>query len=275
MFVGGGFQNSSVIFHYSITADVWTPCPRSPAIQHGLATIDGELVSIGGKVSGRATNMVYTLANGKWKAVIPPMPTPRYLPSTVSYNNDIILAAAGITSTASNGEALSTRIVEVYVKGQQWYATKTLPTPINTLSTCVVDNTCYMLGGVGESVDESRTTLHTSLTSIATSTLCEWKALPTKHPLSYSYLVELDGMLVSMGGSLDRVLRRGTRFICSYDFVADMWVECQGAQLPVPLYRPGLVKLPGNKVMIIGGQPEMQQFSNKVYIGRYEYHQCV
>ena len=31
------------------------------------------------------------------------------------------------------------------------------------------------------------------------------------------------------------------------------------------------VKLPGNKVMIIGGQPEMQQFSNKVYIGSYEY----
>ena len=129
------------------------------------------------------------------------MPTPRYLPSTVSYNNDIILAAAGITSTASNGEALSTRVVEVYVKGEQWYATKTLPTPINTLSTCVVDNMCYILGGVGESVDESRTTLHTSLTSIATSTSCEWKALPTKHPLSYSYLVELNGMLVSMGSS--------------------------------------------------------------------------
>ena len=71
---------------------------RCPAIQHGLATIDGELVSIGGKVSGRATNMVYTLANGKWKAVIPPMPTPRYLPSTVSYNNDIILAAAGMST---------------------------------------------------------------------------------------------------------------------------------------------------------------------------------
>ena len=72
----------------------------------------------------------------------------------------------------------------------------------------------------------------------------------------------LEGKVIAMGGSYYVMLRRGTRFISSYNFAADMWVECQGAQLPVPLYRPGLVKLAGNIVMIIGGQSEMKQYSN-------------
>ena len=97
----------------------------------------------------------------------------------------------------------------------------------------------------------------------------EWRT--TEYPLYFSSIVELEGKLIAMGGSYDAVLRHGTKFISSYDFAADMWVECQGAQLPVPLYRPGVVKLAGSKVMIIGGQSEMKQFSKQVYIGRHDY----
>lgn len=82
--------------------------------------------------------------------------------------------------------------------------------------------------------------------------------------------MELDGKLVNMGGSLDEALRCGTSFISTYDFTTNVWVECKGAELPVPLYRPGVVKLADNKVMVIGGQPKMQQFSNEVYIGSCE-----
>ena len=135
-----------------------------------------------------------------------------------------------------------------------------------------------MLGGIGQGRDPC-TTLHISLSNfikqVASATTMpeikgEWKILKTEHPLMFSSIVELEGKLTAMGGSYDAVLRHGTRFTSSYDFAADMWVECEGAQLPVPLYRPGVVKLAGNKVMIIGGQPEMQQFSNEVYIGSYE-----
>ena len=61
-------------------------------------------------------------------------------------------------------------------------------------------------------------------------------------------MVELDRKLVTTGGSCDAVVRRGTKFISIYDIATDMWLECQGAQLPVPLYRPGVVKLAGNKL---------------------------
>lgn len=74
-------------------------------------------------------------------------------------------------------------------------------------------------------------------------------------------------MLTAMGGTYDGRLRLGSKFISMYDFATDTWVECKGAELPVHLYRTGVVKLADNKVMVIGGQPKMQQFSNEVYIG--------
>jgi hypothetical protein len=95
----------------------------------------------------------------------------------------------------------------------------------------------------------------------------EWKMLK-EHPLFFSPLVELHGKLVAVGGSHDNILRRGTRFITYYDFAANIWVECTGAQLPAPLYKSGVVKIADNKVMIIGGQPEMQKFSDQIYIGK-------
>lgn len=291
VFVGGGFRikdTSSAIFQYSINNNRWTTIPQCPSFHQSLATLNGELISVGGMVSEGVTNIVYTFRDGEWEEVLPPMPTSRCLLSTVSHNNELMVAAGGRTGTSRNGKALRTQAVEIYIRDRQWYVTKQLPIPISALSTCVIGDVCYMLGGVGKKIEDSRTTLCISLptlieeavpasgSSFTPETKEEWELLTTKHPLLYSSLVELDGKLVAMGGSHEEVLRHGTRFISSYDFAADMWVECKGAQLPVPLYRPGVVKLADNKVMVIGGQPKMQQFSNEVYIGSYELktHHC-
>ena len=239
-------------------------------------------LSVGGITVHGKTNIVYTFRDGEWLEVLPPMPTPRYLLSTVSYNNKLIVAAGGRTGTARDGRALRTEAVEIYIRDQQWYTTKQLPIPISALSMCILGDMLYILGGVGSKIQDSRIALYATLptlieeaapasgSSITSETKEEWSILTAEHRLLYSSIVELDRKLVAMGGSHEVVLRRGTTFISSYDFAADMWVECQGAQLPVPLYRPGVVKLAGNKVMIIGGQPEMQQFSNEVYIGSYK-----
>ena len=72
-----------------------------------------------------------------------------------------------------------------------------------------------------------------------------------------------------MGGSVDPNRRRGSKFISTYDFATDTWVECKGAELPLALYRPGLVNLGNNKVMLIGGQPRSQSFSKVAFIGCY------
>ena len=277
VFVGGGFLNR-YIFQYSINDDAWTTLPQCPATEQGLTTLNGELISVGGKNSQRITNIVYTFSDGQWKKVLPAMPTPRFHFSTVSHNNELIVAAGGVTGRARDGEISKTRAVEIYIKDRQWYVTEQLPIWSSNVSTCVIGDTCYKMGGMGNKI-ETCMTLHISLSNFTKQVVPatampeirgEWSVLKTEYPLIYLSLVEIEGKLIAMGGSYDTVLRRGTRFISSYDFAADVWVECQGAQLPVPLYRPGVVKLPGNKVMIIGGQPEMKQFSKQVYIASYK-----
>ena len=281
VFLGGGLSNrfeTSAIFQYHIIDNRWTTLCQCPVLHQGLASLNDELISVGGKSSHGATNIVYTFRDNQWKEVLPPMPTPRYSLSTMSHN-DLIVAAGGSTGTARDGESLRTQAVEIYTRDRQWYITKPIPIPLVLASICMINDTCYILEGTG-GPKRCLTLVQVSLSSLIEEAIpatrlsvapernVEWTT--TAYPLYLSSIVKLEGKLIAMGGSYDALLRRGTKFISSYDFAADMWVECQGAQLPVPLYRPGLVKLPGNKVMIIGGQPEMKQFSNEVYIGTYE-----
>jgi hypothetical protein len=275
VFVGGGFQakdSNPAIFEYRVTKDEWNILPQCPAFHQGLATLNGDLISVGGKNIQEVTNSVYTFRDGRWKDILPPMPTARYFLSTVSHNNEMIVAVGGKTGTEKDGKPMRSRAVEVYTREKQWYAIKELPILSSASSMCIIGDTCFIHGGVGQRMQDSRSTQYISLRTLSngSSTAEEgWNLTTMEHPLLFSSVVEIGGKLVAMGGSNDVVLRRGTRFISYYDTAADMWVECTGAHLPVPLYRPGVVKLADNKVMVIGGQPEMQKFSNEVYIGSY------
>ena len=122
VFVGGGFHNrfdNSAIFQYSISENTWTTLPQCPASHQGLTTLNGELVSVGGTHSQRVINIVYTFRDGEWKQVLPPMPTPRYLLSTVSHKNEMIVAVGGATGTARDGRASISQVVEIYIRDRQ------------------------------------------------------------------------------------------------------------------------------------------------------------
>lgn len=259
------------------------PLPHCPTYQHALTQLDGELIALGGNIRlGKPTNLVYTFREGTWKELLPSMPTARNLLSASSHADRVIIAAGGTTCTKSNGECTATDIVEVYVKSLQWYNTKRLPFPTSACSLTLLNNRCYVLGGISLP-GNSCTTLFASVSSLLEyavpaggeysppQAVLTWKKLQGRHPLICSSLVEVgEGeRLAAVGGSLELKLRCGTKFVGSYDFAADVWVECKGAELPLPLYRPGVVKLEGNKMMVVGGQLKMQHFSNAVFLGEY------
>jgi hypothetical protein len=80
VFVGGGFRtkdSSPAIFEYRVTKDEWNTLPQCPVLHQGLATLNGELISVGGKNPKGVTNSVYTLRDGRWKDILPPVPTAR------------------------------------------------------------------------------------------------------------------------------------------------------------------------------------------------------
>ena len=286
MYVGGGLRNKSEnnIFKYSIQDDTWETLPYCQSIQIGLTTLKSELITVGGKLSGKATNLVYTFRDGAWVKLLPPMPTSRYLFSIISHKDRYIIAAGGVIGEQADGRAIKTDVVEIYDHNtKQWYSTIRLPFLNSTFKFCIIGDMCYTLGGTG-TTEGSCTTMCVSLFSLikhsvpavsAYSSPQIWNVLKGLHPLICTSLMEIDGTLTAMGGSYEQVLRRGTRYISSYDFTTDTWMECEGAQLPVPLYRPGVVKLDDNRLMVIGGQPKMQTFSSEVYIGTYENNKYV
>lgn len=265
------------IFKYNICKNTWKALPPCPTYEHGLAALRNELVAIGGKTKHRATNestnVVYTLKKRTWKKVLPRMSTPRCHLSAVSVNYNTIIAAGGVISVNTVGKSVLSDSVEVYMHGRaQWYSARNLPFPSSLLSTVLIGNSCYVLGGIAT----PRATFQTSLFSLlenaasadTTTAATTWKQLSGNHPLTHSSPVGMDGKIIAMGGSVDANLRRGTRFISSYDFAADTWVECKGAQLQVPLYRTGIVKLDDSSVMVVGGQTKSQQFAETVYIAK-------
>lgn len=284
IYVGGGYRNpgaSKAVLRYDTMKDAWSPLPSCPTLQHGLATLNSKLVALGGTLSasGKKTNTVLTFEGGLWQALLPPMPTPRSLLSTSSYENRLIIAAGGITDTKSDGKSSRTDMVEIFIKDRQWYRTLHLPFPGYTFSTSTIGDTCYILGGVANP-HQSRTTLHTTHSAllknaevaecdyVTLKTASTWKPLGGRHPLPSATLVQVDGKLLALGG--EKWTARGIQgsvFISAYDFSAGMWVECKGAQLPSALYRPGVVKLDHDEVMVIGGESKTQQFSTHVSIG--------
>ena len=203
----------------------------------------------------------------------------RSLLSTTSYENKLIIAAGGTVGANSKGETTSTDIVEIYKKDDCWYSTTRLPFTLAQFTIQMIGDKCYTLGGVTYA-DKTSTALYASVSSLLEHAVpadsrhpkpqikTTWEQFQKEHPLTFPSLVELDGRLVVMGGSIDKQQRRGSKFISTYDFATDTWVECKGAELPLALYRPGLVNLGNNKVMLIGGQPRSQQFSKVAFIGK-------
>ena len=256
------------LFQFDLNERTWSSLPPCPTSQHGLTTLNNELIAIGGKVGIQITNFNHTLKDSKWIKEVYPMPTPRCLLSAVSHDNRLIIAAGGIALVNRTGKTISSDAVEVYIKEKKtWFRATPLLFPVSAFSMCIASEVCYILGGTARE-DKINTTLYTTVSSLLENAAsASWKQLKEQHPLCLASPVELDGRLVAMGGSSDPIQRCGTRFISRYDFATDTWEVCKNARLPVPLYRAGVVKLDSNQVMIVGGQPKSQQFSAAVYIG--------
>ena len=287
VYVSEGFTkpgDSYAIMKYILSQDTWMPLPPCPTYQHGLATLNEELIVIGGKVGPLVTrtNKVYTFRSNDWMEVLPPMPTPRSLLSTKSHENRMIIAAGGTKELKSNGEIVQTDVVEIYIKDRQWYTTKRLLFPLNSFSISIVGEMCYTLGGYG-TPEQSCITIFATISSLLESAESAdsshysvpqvpgtWKTLEDKHPLVHSTITDVDGKITALGGAvMKNSLKSGTKIISMYDFQSNSWVECKGAELPLAIYNTGVVKLADDEIMVVGGGYKNQTFSTKVYIGKF------
>ena len=289
IYVGGGMPGvgklSYYIYKYDLNHDTWDTLPHCPTQQHSLATLDDELIVIGGLLGRDIANTVYTFRQNKWLEELPPMPTPRYHHSSITHENKVIIAAGGIVSQQDTGKYTRSDVVEIYIKGDQWYSTKPLPFPSSSFSLCIIQDSCYISGGSAQTFEQQLLTVYTTVASLiknaepadsrysAVQCPLKWGKFKGAHPMRCTTLAVMNGKLFSLGGTDFGEMHVGTTFFSTYDFASDTWVECKGAELPVPLYRSTVMNLGNNEVICVGGQPKSQQFSAEVFIGSYNFVQ--
>ena len=185
-----GMSGGDTLHISSTNLHSWTTT-HLPYDYMSLTTYQDKLVAVGGQhpSTREATDQLLTTATGEdWQPSLPPMPTKRYLTSSVSARSPEVIIVAG--GRDSYGRDLHT--VEVLLD-DQWSTAHPLPTPCRAMRSSLHEGNLYFTGQRNTIYTCSCTSLITScgLTGNDTSTTSPvWRKLQasgdTKAIVSYS-----------------------------------------------------------------------------------------
>ena len=288
IYCGGGYTGRSVtsrqVFQYNPKQDTWSQLPVCPTRQFALTQLDGQLVTVGGNRIDKIIpiNDVYVFQESEtWEnSIIPPLPTARFYPTAFNYKSTLIVSG-GITHWGTDSEhSTRTSAVEVFqTKTYQWYHAEPLPVPHSNLSCAIVNDTCYLIGGV-KLGSASRHAYCTSVSNLITRTLPPahpetsstpqaslspptWQVLP-ECPLSYFTAAELGGCLLAIGGVDDS--DSPSSAVHMYSPSTNSWVKIPNGDLPVPRDSAAATQLEGGEVIFVGGDSEESNNTKTVYV---------
>ena len=186
-------------YQYECSTEEWMELPSCPYKDSGLAIIDSELTTVGGwDGADRYTNKLFTLRQGKWVQVYPPMNTEHSDPAVVSTSDGDYLIAIGGDGFATGWTAT----VELFqVKSRRWYTLTDLPQPLLPLpSATICGDQLHVIGYYGEGYSCSLQSLRSNDRPITSPLTLSWKPLPPL-PVHRSTAATLCGQLVLIGGS--------------------------------------------------------------------------
>ena len=196
-------SSSNLLYQYEYYTEKWSDLPPCPYHYSGLAIIDSELTTVGGR-DGRSplTNKLFTLRQRKWVEKYPPMNTARSDPAVVSTSDDDYLIVIG----GYVGDGRWTATVELFqVKNRRWHKLTDLPQPLPYRSATISGDQLNVIGSDGNGYSCSLQALPSSDRPITSSLTLSWKTLPHL-PVTESTAATLCGQLVIMGGMQGRSL---------------------------------------------------------------------
>ena len=257
--------SSRDVLRYETRSDKWSVLPSCPAEWFGLGQLSGKLVTVGGRDGrGAAVNHVYTYVQEtqQWEKSIPPMPTPRWWPTVITYNSSIAVC----------GGRGGDRVVEVFnSEAAQWHTAAPLPVACVYMQHTIINDTCYLGGGglssTGSIMCASLPSLFQSSSPHEQQTSAQqqsvWTVLPDM-PLYRSALANMGGTLLALGGG-ESASSPPSDAIHAYSASTKAWVKI--ASLPQACRGATAELLPSGEVMLIGGWDSDGNRSQAVYIG--------
>ena len=206
---------STSLYQYECSTKRWMQLSSCPYVNSGLAIIDSELTTVGGRDRAGATNRLFTLRQGKWVEVYPPMNTARSRPAVVSTSDgDYLIVIGGF---ARDGVATAT--VELFQVKSRWYKLTDLPQPLPYYSATICGDQLHVIGDDVKGYSCSLQSLLSNDRPITSHLTLSWKPLPPL-PVELSTVATLCGQLVLIGGS------QGVSPVNSiHQLVEGQWVE--------------------------------------------------
>lgn len=155
VYVGGGstdFAKSNTVMVYNTQRDNWGMLLQYSFKWFTMGVVSGQLVLVGGvDPDNRRTNElgVWNERAREWTSPYPPMLTQRNGAAVVAHtstNGTSWLVVAGGYSEECTGSCSKVEILDTSTK--QWYSAPHLPIPMCKMSSAIIRNRCYLLGGL-------------------------------------------------------------------------------------------------------------------------------
>ena len=187
----------------------WT-VTNTPTFGYTLVAHDSELLLVGGREypTFEITNNIFTMRDGQFVEVLPPMKERRLSPSAVSSGSALVVAGGTNTS-----EELSS--VEVFKHGQ-WTTAPSLPSAEYNMKSALHGDQWYLITDEGKAVCASLQSL------ISGADKSPWETLPDP-PNQFSAGAFFGGHFLSIGGGFsNRTIHAFSTFTQSWEHAANL-----------------------------------------------------
>lgn len=263
------------ILKYLSQQDCWTPLTDCPVVGFGMGCYLGELVLVGGAYELQDDNSssqfaltgdVHLLDDTRqvWRKSLPPMLKPRMLPTVVGHGQ-VLVALGGIVLETPHDYCLSS--VEVFdMETGQWYRGEHLPLACIGMTSAVIGDMCYLLGGFTDTDFDHPTvqTISGSLVELAQDAVGKhslvngslddhssqiWTRV-LDAPRYSATAASLGNCLLALGGSDER-LEHKSGALHVFSPLTKAWIRME--DIPVSCFSCAVAKLSVGELLIIGG----------------------
>lgn len=262
-----GLSATSTVMVYNIPTNEWSLLPVYDYYWFGMTSLHNKLVFVGGVVKGTQdrTNKI-GVWDDKWlDNLLPPMPTARSGPTVVTHKSRWLIVAGGFSDLFDEAVLSTVEILDTLTG--YWHRASPLPEPQYKMSSTLIGNMWYLLGGYTFSGNWTLCTCvcidnliyHAVLQSTASSP-SPWQRLPDTLSAKCTAL-SLNGALLTVGGV-------NCPFINLYKLSTNSWVKV--GELSSVRHACACTVLPNGKLLIMGGNSAVRmsaQVTNIVEIG--------
>ena len=294
MYVGGGTadkdEDEYTVMMYE-QGPGWRTLPRYQYRRFAMAVLQDQLIVVGGiqLFTNEVTNQIAVWDSRQWTHPYPPMPTPRRSPAVVTYIKWLVVAGG---SDSGGGSSLST--VEIMdTTNKQWFTTTSLPVGCCDMTSAIVGEECYFMGGNDQHNQENKQVFHVSISAITSQapsqsaiTPVQWHTLPDT-PFAWSAALSLRGSLLAVGGRAvggQAVGRRAvggravgernsfwntSSVIHLYQPESGRWVKV--GDLPTARDSCSCTLLPSGEILVAGGLSRQGEYNTSYIIRPADY----